>query len=377
MKKHSLFSFLTLAVLITILIGCKSDEIEDISPIEPDPEPPVNVEIVDWEKLQSIDQRIINAKNFEGKVHAIGVSEIFLDIKQEIPPAPFSKRSFLTRIGRYMSPFNNEILVTRTESEIFIFDLNNLDENNALRISGSDLDENFKSFEDIPLWNGELMGLSLDGHVLIPFRNVVNGIALDNPSFALLELEMNNGTLEVKNKTIIEEQIFFSFNTCNRVQSFSDFFTVQIGSRVFRISAEGEMVEIFNNSNVIFNFGEELRTFELDRAANEFVLQRGTIDGLNWSVLGRFPNLPALRNARFTEIDNKIIGFEGIDIFEVQLVGGDINLKYLQDNNLQGGAITSILSYEDQVLITTNCVNPSTNCGVFLKSKEDFFLPKP
>jgi len=375
MKKSNLYHVLGLMILFAVILGCNSDEPEDILPDEP--EPPVNVEIVNWEKIESVEQRIINAKNFGNKVHAIGVSDIFLDVFQGDQTQPVSIRPFLTRIGRYMPPFNRDFLVSRTETEIFVFSLNDLDENKALRISGVELDENFNSFEDIPLWNGELLGLTNTNHVLIPFRNVINGIAQDNPSFAILEVALENGEIELKNKIIVDERIFFSFNTCNRIQSFSNFFMALIGPRVFKITTEGEITEVFPNNNVVFEFGQELKTFELDRAANEFLLKRNAGDGVNWTNIGRFPNLPALRTARFTSVFGKIIGFDGLDIFEIEIVGGELKLKYLQSNNLEGGTITSIIEYDDNVLITTTCNNPSTNCGIFIKDRQDFFLPKP
>lgn len=375
MKKSNLYHVLGLMILFAVILGCNSDEPEDILPDEP--EPPVNVEIVNWEKIESVEQRIINAKNFGNKVHAIGASDIFLDVFQGDQTQPVSIRPFLTRIGRYMPPFNRDFLVSRTETEIFVFSLNDFDENKALRISGVELDENFNSFEDIPLWNGELLGLTNTNHVLIPFRNVINGIAQDNPSFAILEVALENGEIELKNKIIVDERIFFSFNTCNRIQSFSNFFMALIGPRVFKITTEGEITEVFPNNNVVFEFGQELKTFELDRAANEFLLKRNAGDGVNWTNIGRFPNLPALRTARFTSVFGKIIGFDGLDIFEIEIVGGELKLKYLQSNNLEGGTITSIIEYDDNVLITTTCNNPSTNCGIFIKDRQDFFLPKP
>jgi len=376
MKKSKLFRTLGFIFLISILSNCNSDEPENVLPNEP--EPPVNVEVVDWNKFPGIEGRIIRARNFGGNVHATGVSDVFFDIFRDDQPQPITIRPFLTRIGRYLPPLNENILVTRTENEIFIFNINNISEDKALIIKGVDLDENFNTFEDIPLWNGELLGLNDQNYILIPYRNVVNGIAQDNPSFALLEIASENGQTLLKNKTIIEERIFFSFNTCNRVQSFDDFFLVTIGSRVFKIGIDGGINEIFQTNNVVFKYGSELKTFELDRAANEMVLKRSNGgDGLNWSTVGRFPNSPALRTANFTTIFGEIIGFDGLDIFQAEIIGGNLNLNYLQSNNLEGGSVTSIIEFEDKVLITTNCNSPSTNCGVFLKSKEDFFLSRP
>lgn len=372
MKRSNLCHVPGLIILFFIFLGCNSDEPENILPEEP--EPPVNVEIVNWEKIESIDQRIINVKNFEGKVHAIGVSDFLIDVFQG--DQTVSIRPFLTRIGRYMPPFNKEFIVTRTESELFIFDINNINESSALRITGFDLDENFNSFEDLPLWNGELLGLTNNNHILIPFRNVINGIAQENPSFAIIEIALENGEIQLKNKLIVDERIFFSFQTCNRIQSFKDFFMVLIGSRVFQITTGGEITEVFPTNNVVFEFGQELKTFELDRAANEFILKRNTGNGLNWTDLGRFPNLPALRTARFTTVFGKIIGFDGVDIFEIEIVGGELKLNYLQNNNLEGGTITSIIEYDDKVLISTTCNSPSTNCGIFIKDQQDFLLPK-
>ncbi|WP_291777486.1 hypothetical protein, partial [Cecembia sp.] len=99
-------------------------------------------------------------------------------------------------------------------------------------------------------------------------------------------------------------------------------------------------------------------------------------NGLNWTDLGRFPNLPALRTARFTTVFGKIIGFDGLDIFEIEIVGGELKLNYLQNNNLEGGTMTSIIEYDDKVLISTTCNSPSTNCGIFIKDQQDFLLPK-
>jgi hypothetical protein len=240
------------------------------------------------------------------------------------------------------------------------------------------LDENFKSFEDIPLWRGDIFGISNLGTVLVPYRAINNGIAENTPYFFLFNTAVVDNKIEIVNFFNVKNDLFFTYQDVNRIQSFESFFLVEIGSRTYKVDNIGTLTEISTNPMKAFKFGNEIRSLELDRAANEFIFKKADLNGNNWQTVGRFSNEPAIRFAEFVEIDNRIIGFEGIDIFELVINGNNIKINYLQNNNLEGGGITSLsLFNSDNVIITTTCVSTGSNCGVFTKSLSDFLKPRP
>lgn len=369
MKKLKKFQAIVFLSILAVLTNCK--EIEEVTP-----EPVIPT--VNWTKLENSTGRLINGKVFDGKLLKLGVSDFFYDLKLNEPSNPQSFREYLTRVGRYKPPFNEKILGTRTETDMFIFPTNDISLNSAIRFAGSDLDENFKSFEDIPLWRGDIFGISNLGTVLVPYRAVNNGIAENTPFFFLFNTAIVDNKIEIVNFINVKNDLFFSYQDVNSIQSFESFFLVQIGPRTYKIDNIGTLTEISTNPMKAFNFSNEIRSLELDRAANEFIFKKADLNGNNWQTIGRFSNDPALRSAEFVEIDNRIIGFEGIDIFELIINGNNIKINYLQNNNLEGGGITSIsLFNNDTVLITTTCLNATTNCGLFSKSLSDFFKPRP
>ena len=368
MKQFKIFKIIAFLSILALLANCK--EIEEVTP-EP------NIPVVNWNKLENNTGRLINGRVYDGKLLKLGVSEFFYDLKLNEPSNPQSFREFLTRVGRYKPPFNEKILGTRTETDIFIFPSSDINSNSAIKFSGKDLDANFKAFEDIPLWRGDIFGISTLGAVLVPYRAVKNGIAENTPYFFLLNTAIVDNKIEIVNSLNVKNDLFFTYQDVNKIQSFESFFLVAIGSRTFKVDNIGTLTEISNNPLNTFKFGNEIRSLELDRVANEFIFKKADLNGNNWQILGRFPNEPALRSAEFVEIDNRIIGFEGIDIFELVINGNNIKINYLQNNNLEGGFISSIsLLNSDTIVLTTSCINPSTNCGVFTKSLSDFLKPR-
>jgi hypothetical protein len=369
MKKLRLFQTIVFLSILALLTNCK--EIEEVTP-----EPVIPT--VNWTKLENNTGRLINGKVYEGKLLKLGVSEFFYDLKLNEPSNPQSFREFLTRVGRYKAPFNDKILGTRTETDIFIFPSNDISLNSAIRFSARDLDENFKSFEDIPVWRGDVFGITNLGTVLVPYRAVNNGIAENTPFFFLFNTAIVDNKIEIVNFLNVKNDLFFTYQDVNNIQSFESFFLVQIGQRTFKIDNIGSLNEISTNPMKAFKFGNEIRSLELDRAANEFIFKKADLNGNNWQTIGRFSNEPALRFAEFIEIDNRIIGFEGIDVFELVINGNNVKINYLQNNNLEGGSITSIsLLNSNTIVLTTNCISPSTNCGIFTKSLSDFLKPRP
>jgi hypothetical protein len=372
MKKSNLYHVLGLMILFTVILSCNSDEPEDILPNEP--EPPVNVEIVEWEKIDVVDRRIINGKVFENEVHLIGTGDFFHDIFNFDQIQSF--RPFLTRIGRYMATFNNDLLITRTETDILIFNSRKILEDKALSIKGVDLNENFKSFEDIPLWRGEVVGVNSENVILVPYRTVISGIADNTPSISLIKVKENENDLIIESTIDVDLQRSDVYTTIDRIQSFNNFFLVHIGNSIFRVTSDGLVEEILNSASLAFNYGNNFITIQLNRSIDKIIVKKSDEQGSNWLETNQLPNLPALRTATFCIIDDIVIGFDGLDIFSLDL-NNFSELKYLQNNNLEGGTITSILDFNDKVIITTVCNNPSNNCGAFIKDKKDFFLPKP
>lgn len=362
--------FASIILVLFSLMSCK--DTEEINPEK-------NTPLVEWVKLDNVDRRILNTKVINGKLHAVSNVDFYYDLKVNESAEIQSFRDYITRIGRYRAPFNGDLLGTRTESDILIFPSYDISLEKGVRIKGLELDESFKSFEDVPVWRGDMFGISNNGSVLIPYRSVQNGIAENTPHFFLFNAKLENDKIEFSEVLKIKQELFSSYQDCNKILSFDDFFLVQIGNRTFKIDNAGVIEEISTNPVIAFKFSQELRSLELDRVANEFIYKKADSNGMNWQVLGRLPNVPALRNAEFVEIDGRIIGFDGLDIFEVAITNGNsLNINYFQSNKLEGGYITSISKLnENTIIISTNCNAPSTNCGIFSKSVSEFFTPRP
>lgn len=355
--------FLTAAFIIMAACGEKEDT--------PEPMP-----LVSWEKSDNFPEGLFNAQVINDRLFVVSSGNFYFDAKITSPNNPVSFRNLQTRVGRFKLPVSDRIFATRTETEIYLFPSNDITAGKALKINAKDLDPDFLSFEDIPFWQGDVFSINNAGSILIPYRASAAGMAKNSPFFFLLKPEIINGNVQLSSFVLIREDLIDWFDSCNRVESAGDFFFVQVGSSTFHISNSGAVQKASDFSARLFSSRTESFTMTMDRNSGQFTLRKGSLNGSNWSEMGRFTFNQTLRALNYCIIDNKIIGFNGSEIYELTPTGNNIQIKRLEDKNLEGGVISSIVQWNDRVFVSVICDNPIRNCGGFHKSLTDFFKEK-
>jgi hypothetical protein len=363
--------FIPLLVLI-LFSNCKEED-------EVIPEPPVTVvPNVDWTKSVNFENGLYLSEVIDGRLFAINGRNFYydVDINSAANSQEFAK--FQTRAGRYRIPVSDKVFATRTETDIFLFPANDINEEKSMKINLEQEDPFFKIFEDIPFWQGDAWGINSLGTILIPYRVQKGGIAVDSPYFILLRTELNeNGEVVLKEKKLIQEELINYYDNCYRIESFGTFFLAQVGVQTFRIDDNGTVEKISDSPSKSAKVGNEIMSVETDRFTGDIIIRKGNLEGKNWTTVGKFPFNQSVYQAEFAGIDNKLVGFLGSDLFELKITQNKLELIYLQNSKLEGGKISSIsLLVDDKVFLTSVCDGPIRNCGGFYKSLSDFFKPK-
>jgi len=372
MKNQMTYRLIIPFLVLILFSNCKDKD-------EVTPEPPVTVvPNVDWTKSENFEDGLYLSKVIDGRLFAINGRNFYYDVDLNSATNPQNFAPYLSRAGRYRIPISDKVLATRTETDIFIFPANDISIEKSKNIKLTEEDVFFKFFEDIPFWQGDAWGLNSLGTILIPYRVQKAGIAVDSPYFILIKTEINeNGEIEIKEKKLIQEEIIGYYDNCYRIESFGSFFLAQVGVHTFRIDNDGTVEKISDSTSKSVKLDNEIVSIETDRNSGEISIKKSNLEGKNWSTVGKFPYNQTVFQAEYSGVDNKIIGFLGSELFQLNINQNKLELIYLQDSKLEGGKISSIsLLDNSKVFVTSVCDGPIRNCGGFYKSLSDFFKPK-
>ncbi|RZS96999.1 hypothetical protein BC751_2596 [Cecembia calidifontis] len=368
MKLVKINKFYLLGVFLLTILGCSKED---------DPDPiPQPVEIVSWSKSEFVDQGLANTKLFGTVLKAVSGNAFFNPLNLTSANFPISFQQFQSRIGRYKLPISEKAFITRTEREVFVFNPSNLNLENAIKLNMVDIDPEFLFFEDIPLWEGEAFGLLPSGTAFIPYRSLSNGLAVNTPSFLLIKTDLENDRVVIRSTQVIKENLIDYYVNCEKIESHYDNFYIQLDFYKYKFDTNGNFSRISENKGRIFKYQEGLMSIEIDSRTGNIVARTSDRNGTNWSVIGTVEYNQLLSLLDFTEIDGKVIGFFGNEIFQLTIGGGTIRRIELENKGLSGriNAITELPNNE--ILISTSCNSPAGGCGAYTKSKADFFKEK-
>ena len=369
MRKSKIFKTIAFLSILALLTNCK--EIEEVSP-EP------NIPVVNWNKLENFQERVYNMSIINEKLYATGTASYFsdIDVNNDLNPQFFW--NYIARTGRYKLPISSKVLVSRSETEIFIFPSDKINPENLLRVPKEDFDAEFRFFEDIPRWEGDFIGLTNSGIALFPYRKIIKGFAKNSPNFLLIKAEVENDVASIKDYKIIDrdvDNLITNFNNCSRIESFDDFFLVQIGQEIYKITTEGVISEFTKSqsrsvqvNNTTYSFANNINkriieVFASDRLGNDI------------NLIGQTEYNEIFTRGEFFEVNNQIVIAFRNNIFHVILENGNIKIIELENSNLDAGDIYEIILLPDNTVLVSNICN-TPNCGVFKKDLKDFFQQK-
>jgi hypothetical protein len=353
--------------LITIL-GCSKEN-------DPDPIVPT-IEIASWAKSEFVNQGLANTRLFGTVLKAVSGSALFNPLSLTSTNAPLIFEQFQSRIGRYKLPISEKALITRTEREVFVFNPANLSLDNAIRLNMVDIDSEFLFFEDIPLWEGEAFGLLPSGTALIPYRSLSNGFAVNTPNFLLIKTDLESDMVVIRSIEIIKENLIDYYVNCEKIESHYDNFYIQLDLFKYKFDSKGNFSRISENKGKIFKYQAGLMSIEIDSRSGNLVARTSDRSGENWAVAGTVEYNQLLSLLDFTEIDGKVIGFFGNEIYHLLIGSGTIKRIELENKGLSGRINSIIELPNNEILISTSCNSAAGGCGAYTKSKSDFFKEK-
>ena len=355
-------------VFCLVIVGCFSFACtkEDSTDVNP------NTGQTDWTKSQGINEGILNGALIDNQVYLVGSNTFYTNAQALGNNSPFNFDKYISRPGWYKLPVSDKILVTRTETNIYIAPVSNLNESNFIKIDPKDYDSSFTGFEDIPRWQSEALGISGSGVALVPYRTSQEGIAENNPSFFLIKTSLVGEKLTLNEVKLIKPNVIDYYDQIYQIESFDEFFIVNIAGEVLQVNDRGDKLKIgaFNSFKSVILKGE-LFSFGVHNTNQEITLYQSTPDGKNRKVTNTFPIDLTFSNLKLTTINNEIIGFNNDKIYLIDIESNRLNLTELNNSKLEGGYISSIIQVnEETVLVTTLC---NVICGGFTKQLTNFF----
>ncbi|MGY6741098.1 MAG: hypothetical protein ACXIUQ_00070 [Cecembia sp.] len=371
MKKNSYFKIAIALFSILLVIGCNPDDDNEPAPVVPEPE----VEVVDWEKLETIQDRIYNIALIDGNLYATGIASYFFNMNLEGANEPQFFWSFVSRTGRYKFPVSNKVLASRSETNLFLFPSDNISSSTVNSIKMEDISADFRFFEDMPRWNSDIFGLTVDGIGLVPFRKVINGFAKNNPSFLLFRSEKEGDMIVMTESTIIDHEFINGYAETFRIDSFDNFFLVQVNNLTFKIDVNGQVSRFSEFRTKSVKIDDQIFSFQHNTSTNKIEVLRSDINGSSTGpiVLEDFNEI--FTRGEYFNVNGEIILVFRNNIYHVKLNNNTIEVEELQNQNLDFGDIYNVTYVPDgKVLLSNICNTP--NCGIFVKSLEDFFKEK-
>lgn len=357
MKSNITSILISLFLVLSLLNSCIENNENEVA------EPKLE-QVNPWQNFSNLKLEVYNAKQTPSGWIIVGRNGFFRgnDLENLKDLIPF--QDFQTRLGRYRVPISSHFLATRTESEVFLHGFNQPNQSDPIKLSN--FDPNFIGFEDIPFWQGEMMGLTEEGVLLFSYRTAENNIANDSPSFFLVNTENNNGKIEIKSTKIIDYPFITWFDNNYSIESFNEFFLVQVSGTTFKIKLNGEVNKHVDlPSRSIIN-GNQLITIATDMRKGELSVFTSGIGSDNVNKISSKEVSVRYLGANYELIGDRLIGFKNDEIFELNFESG-LNIKPLNNSNLKGNTITSIKLFDnDKILITSMCDKSPSSCGVFI-----------
>lgn len=372
----SLFkSFCVIIAILPLLFisACNQDPEDEVDTIplqEPAP----------WQKSPQITEGLFNSVSTGNEIFAIAANRLIrksIGNQGDVTSQDFS--NFLSRAGRYKIPLAQDRIVLHTERDIRIFPNNSINEADGIHLSVFDLDPNFVSFEFIAFWQGEPIGINNNGVALIPYRSSVNNTADQNPSFFLITTSLVNGKVVMDDYKIIKPTNSTFQVGVSRVRSFDNFFVVQIGTAAVAINQDGTFNEINRITSRAVRVNDEVWTLALNRNNSEMTVYKSPIQSSNWSNAGTYSiSNPDIMIADFASVDGQLIAVLPQQLYRLRVLRNSVEIIELDNTNISSGVITSLIKSSDsEVLVTVLCEGQSTDCGIYTKSINNFFAPKP
>ncbi|PRY90886.1 hypothetical protein [Mongoliibacter ruber] len=359
MFKSIVNPLLLIAVYSILFFACIASE-------EDDPNKPISKDIKAWENLENFKFEIFNAKETSNGWVVIGRNG-FYTTKDFIDVSNLNQfGNYQTREGRYRIPIFESFFITRSESELFIHSHSNNNSIEPTKIEPSMYDPNFVNFEDIPFWQGDMLGINDNGTMMFSYRTSQNNIADNNPRFLLLNTSITGGKVEVKESKIIDHEFLSWFENNYSIESFQDFFHVQISSLTFRIKNNGEVKKYLDLPSKSVIKDNQILTFATSMRTGELVVYASSIGADTPTKIGQKEVSIKYLNAEYTVVGDRIFGFKNDEIFEIKLNSG-FEIVTLDNTNLRGNTVTSLKATDDdKILITTLCDRTKTHCGIFV-----------
>lgn len=328
-----------------------------------------------WSKAIGFDEAIINSAYLNEKLYLMGSNSFFADAKLTTPNTPFYYDKFISRPGWQKLPISDKILITKSELNIFFFSVSNLNDQNKVEINTKEIDPDFMKFEEIPSYQGESMGVTENGTVLVPYRAAISGIAENNPRFIIIKTSSSSGKIEITETKVLKPNILFTYDQVLAITSFSNFFVANIGGSIVKINENGEITDLGNfNSYKTVKINSEILSFGLNNSKNELTFFKSDLNGNNRREISKFPLEDPMNTVQLSSIDNKIIGFSGDKIYVIEVEPNRLKISELVNTKLEGGFISSItMADSNTVLVTAAC---HIICGGFSKPLETFFETK-
>ncbi len=346
MKMLNCIKFLFPGIVTLLLVSCTNND--EINPVGEKP-----VASVPWGKVENLNLDVYNSLFLDEKLSILDRNNLYFDTHAEVASNPQSIISFQTRLGRYRLPLSKDIFATRSETEVLLFPNVAVNSDNSLVLNPKIWDPKFSSFEDIPFWQGDVMGMNPKGtSVLIPYRTTENGFATSNPNYLLLKTRLEDDKVIIKEHKLIKETFSSYFVETDRISSFSNFFLIQVEGKTYKITLNGEIELIANSALKGVELEDRMFFFEENRNESKIVVYTSDVYGNNFSPLGEFNLSLEVLGANYNVVDEQVIGYSGRNIFLVNIKSNSILTQMLNNEGLEG-AISSITEVgKDKVLIT-------------------------
>jgi len=336
--------------------------------------------IVTWKKvLQPESRSLFNSLSKDDELVLLSAGEYIRNVDHSGTGVQYYFLDNYLGQGRYKFPLAlNYFVHTDVSSLILHSAVSDPAQSVKRTLDVKTLDEDFYEFIDIPYWQGECIQLVEDNHILIPYKAVHEGVAVNSPRFALVKVHVpiaNDEELEIENVALIKEDLFPGFVNVYRLQSFDGFFFVTMGDATYRISTEGNMVKVADLPLNIIETPTALYAFALPSHSSEDLLVLKSINsGSDWTELYTVTSFSPVLSLSFVTSGDLIFGYRETQIFQLQLTDADIFLTEVRSEGLPEGRITSLaITPSDEMLVTLACQLAGSECGAYTMPMDQLF----
>ncbi|MFD2035797.1 hypothetical protein ACFSKL_13420 [Belliella marina] len=366
MKNTLLSKLIFFFSIVSLTISC-------VEKFDDDATNPVNG--IDWVNIADIGTSVYNHSYVDNNLNLISGDKLFyhFEIKGQNNNS-FNFEEYQTRPGWFKLPITKDFLVTRTELDVNVFAINTNAISAPISIKPIDLDPTFVRFEDMPFWSGfDAFGLTENGHVLIPYRTSINGLAENNPSFLLISLKKESTNIIVSEIKVVKPSVINYYDSVSIVFANGNFFYVKVGNNLLKIDHQGNVkVETKIDGIKFSKLDNKIIGIGYANSTKETTIFEASLNGSNFKAISKSSSNdnPTLFN--YTGINNRVVGFLDDKIYELVDLASNPKLRELNNSKLESTLISSIfLSNNGEVTVTTQC---RTLCGgIYSKPLDKLF----